>query len=510
MTLPTPETAPVRSGHRTMLRVLSVAVGALLTANGVILAENSTGTDFEDLFRDGVEDARGALSRLLDPDHGARDESATRGGDSTTTTSTTTATAATVTPSTDGAGEATTTTSPGTTPGSGTTRTPGKPGPGKKPGTPAKGTTPTSAATVVPGTPAVPGAPTTPVTGAAAGAGPDRTLASLRSFVEQQRGMTFKSVPPVVHLDGDAFKSRLASYRLGARVDAARKAEGSFKTLGIVDAAVDLVAQINRLLTGTAPAFYDAGANELVLRGDVEAPFTRKILVHELTHALNDQHFELHRPALRDSGDEAAQAFEAMYEGLASEMEDRYVKSLPQDDQDAIAAEQKRLAGQFPKDLPPYVLINFGFPYTAGKRFAANLLAAGGNPRVNEAMARPPVTTEQILRPEKYGAGEAAMAIAPPGADGAVVSQGVLGQLTLALMLAEVVDGATAEAAADGWGGDRYVAWRNGDKTCVRLAVVMDGPEHSSELQQALSEWVAARPGAVVDGTGPFTVTRCA
>jgi hypothetical protein len=120
------------------------------------------------------------------------------------------------------------------------------------------------------------------------------------------------------------------------------------------------------------------------------------------------------------------------------------------------------------------------------------------------------VTTEQVLRPEKFTAGEGPKAVPVPAADGAVVSQGVMGQLTLALMLAESVDGATAEAAADGWGGDHYVAWRNGNQTCVRLAVVMDSPEHTAELGQALTEWATVNPGGVVEGAGPFTVTRCA
>jgi hypothetical protein len=191
-------------------------------------------------------------------------------------------------------------------------------------------------------------------------------------------------------------------------------------------------------------------------------------------------------------------------------MEDRYVKSLPKDQQEAINAEAQRLAGQFPKDLPPYVLINFGFPYTAGKRLATSLVAAGGNGRLNDALTNPPVTTEQVLRPEKFMAGEGPKAVAAPAADGTVVHQGVLGQLTLALMLAQSVDGATAEAAADGWGGDRYVAWRNGNQTCVRATVLMDTPEHTAELSQALTQWATANPGAVVEGAGPFTLTRCA
>jgi hypothetical protein len=90
------------------------------------------------------------------------------------------------------------------------------------------------------------------------------------------------------------------------------------------------------------------------------------------------------------------------------------------------------------------------------------------------------------------------------------VSQGSLGQLNLSLMLAEVLEAGYAEGAADGWGGDRYVAWQNGGQTCVRLAVDMDNADENAELAEALADWAAERPGATVEGAGPFTITRCA
>ena len=54
------------------------------------------------------------------------------------------------------------------------------------------------------------------------------------------------------------------------------------------------------------------------------------------------------------------------------------------------------------------------------------------------------------------------------------------------------------------------MAWENGGQTCVRLAVDMDSAEENTELSEALVDWAAERPGAVVEGTGPFTITRCA
>ncbi|MGH9000034.1 MAG: hypothetical protein ACRDY7_11665, partial [Acidimicrobiia bacterium] len=86
---------------------------------------------------------------------------------------------------------------------------------------------------------------------------------------------------------------------------------------------------------------------------------------------------------------------------------------------------------------------------------------------------------------------------------------GSLGQLTLALLLAQVVDGPTAERASDAWGADHYVSWEGGGKRCARLTVTMDTPDQAAKLGEALAQWKAKLPGAVVEGSGPFTLTRC-
>jgi len=80
----------------------------------------------------------------------------------------------------------------------------------------------------------------------------------------------------------------------------------------------------------------------------------------------------------------------------------------------------------------------------------------------------------------------------------------------LSLMLAQVLEPGDAESAADSWGADRYVTWQNGAQTCVRLSIMMDTPEKTAEMGQALTAWAQNTPGATVAGQGPFTVTRCA
>jgi hypothetical protein len=293
-------------------------------------------------------------------------------------------------------------------------------------------------------------------------------------------------------------------------MDRARRAEGTLKALGIIEPGVNLVEQVKRLSTGSVTAFYDVKANQLVIRDGQLTPFMLKTIVHELVRADYDQHFELDRPNLAMPDDETGVAWDSLVEGTASRIESRFVAALPDKDKQSVQAEQQRLAGQLPKDLPDYVLVQYAFPFGSGPRFADALMSNGGAAKVNAAFQAPPKTTEQIIHPDKFFAGEGPMALADPAADGAVIRSGSMGQLMLSLMLAQVLDPGDAESAADGWGADRYVAWQNGGQTCVRLAITMDTPEKATELGTALADWAKDTPGATVTGQGPFTITRCA
>ena len=473
--MPPARPASPQSADRSLLvRMLTMAIAALLTANGVIVAEQASGRDLITLGRDGVDNAREAIARLLD--------------DSATPTKV--------------AGEVverpTSTTAPAET------------------------TTTTGSAGVVPPPPVE-----TPTSGPAATAPPTtattakkppksdgtdwvRVSDTVRPYVEKETSLPFKGAVPVAVLDAGAFTARLNAARLNPAMERARRAEATLKTLGIVEPDVNLAEQVKRLSTGSVTAFYDVKANELVVRDGQLTPFVLKTIVHELVRADYDQHFELDRPDLVMPDDETGTAWDTLVEGAAKRIEDRFIAALPEKDKQSVKAEQQRLAGQLPKDLPDYVLVQYAFPFGSGPRFADALMGNGGAARVNAAFQAPPRTTEQIIHPDLFLAGEGPKPLADPAADGPAVRSGSLGQLMLSLMLAQVLDPGDAESAADSWGGDRYVAWQNGGQTCVRLAITMDTPEKAAEMGAALADWAQNTPGATVAGQGPFTVTRCA
>ncbi|HVW31208.1 MAG TPA: hypothetical protein VHL53_01605 [Acidimicrobiia bacterium] len=486
---PTADTTPTRAPRRAArppaasaaplaLRALGLAVAALLTANGVVVAEQVSHRDLITLSRDGVSNAEDAIANLLG--HGKDDDAKVAGAvlEQTTTSTTgapdttsTTAAPAAAAPPTTGAPDPTTT----------------------GPKAPAA-TTPTTAKK--------------PSAGAAAVDWP-KVVDTVRPYIEKETGLPFTGAVKVSLLDGGAFTARLGAVRLDPAVARAQRAEPILKALGIIEPGVNLADQVKRLSTGSVTAFYDPKANELIIKPGQLTPYMLKTIVHALGRADYDQHFELYRPNLVSPDDETGVAWDSLVEGTASRIEARFVSALPDNDKKAVQAEQQRLAGQLPKDLPDYVLVQYAFPFGSGPKFADTLMTDGGAARVNAAFQNPPTTSEQIIHPDKFLAGEGPKPLADPPADAPAIRSGSMGQLMISLMLAQVLDSGDAESAADGWGADRYVAWMNGAQTCVRLAITMDTPDKTTEMGQALASWAKDTPGAAVTGSGPFTVTRC-
>jgi hypothetical protein len=352
----------------------------------------------------------------------------------------------------------------------------------------------------------------TPDAGSAIPSAPvTEAIRQLQPFVVKARGLNFRDPLHLAQVGDAEFEARLAAVRQAPAGDRAARIQGVMRALGLIGPEIDVAREVGRLLQIGIPAFYDPKTNELVVRaGQQVTPYVRKVLVHELTAALHDQHFELDRPVSDKAQDEAADAFRALAEGASIWVTNRYMAAMDPADRQAAQAEETRLASGLPRDVPTSILIASTFPVAIGPEFVETLVKAGGQARVTEAFRSPPVTTEQLIVPSAYLNGEGARPVTAPPADGAVVDQGILGQLILTLMLSQTVDQEMADVAGAGWGGDQYVAWRNGDQTCVRGTFKMDTLDDDLELTEALASWKNKFPGAKVEGDGPVTVTRCA
>jgi len=341
---------------------------------------------------------------------------------------------------------------------------------------------------------------------------PDQELAAviteLEAFVESARGLKF--VQPVdVSVLGDKALKRALSGGDPVQDNYSDAVEaGVLRALGLVRPGDDLGAA-DTADDDTTAGFYDTDTKELVVRGGRLTPFVRQVLVHELTHALDDQHFDLD-PDLAD--DEAALAFDALVEGDAVDVELRYKRSLSEEEQrQSEAEEDASFAGVDAGNVPEIFLDLGDFPYSDGPDLIAALRAAGGTARGDDAFRSPPSTSAEVLHPSRYLAGKGRAGVPDVRADGRVVDDGVLGEFVLSRVLAESAPDAEAAREADGWAGDRYVAWKTGKRMCVRATVVTDSDAEGAELAAGLRQWAGGHAGATVDPAGPaVTFSRCA
>ncbi|MGH8993120.1 MAG: hypothetical protein ACRDZ7_16545, partial [Acidimicrobiia bacterium] len=492
-----PRPRPVRRPRA--VAFLSVAIASLLCASGTVLTERITGRDLSELLADAI---RPAEIGATDPGH--IDQVAQNPGRASSTT-----TAPAATPDTSG-GSVVGVPAGGQSGGSAT-------GSGTKPRNSGSPTGSQPAGSQAPaGSGANPGAVAGSGSGTTVGTAPaadgrhplEHEVDALKPFVEREAGLTFAG-PVTVRVMSDAdFTARLAELNWLPKGDAAVQLGGVYRALGIVDAGVDLPAELAKFSRAELVTLYDVMAGQLLVRDRAADPFLRAMLVRELTRALNDQHFDIYRPAAQGFNDESLEGLKALAEGDANRMYQRYLNTLTAGDK-TLVVERNRVAGQATGDINPAVRTRFGYFVAQGIKLVEALLGAGGRSRLDAAFAAPPLSSEQILHPERYLAGDSPQPPAEPAADGTVVSRGVLGEVGLYLMLAGATDENTASLASQGWGGDRYVSWRDGDRTCARQTIAADSAQDAAEIGAALQRWAQARPGAEVTGSGPFTITRC-
>ncbi len=337
-------------------------------------------------------------------------------------------------------------------------------------------------------------------------------LAELEAFVAQTRGLHFKHPPKVQLIPDSKFDGLLLDNGPGGADSTSTDDQtmlGVLRALGLVGDKVDLGA-VAKKQVGDIVGFYDAHKKALYVRGVAPTPYAKEVLVHELTHALDDQHFGLDRPALTRTGGDPAFAFQALVEGSALRIEQKWYESRSQQERDAIdSVDNTGAAGRGDPAKPDVFTRLMAFPYAVGLPFATAIVAAGGQARLDDTFRHPPVTTEQVLHPDQFLTGEGHRKVPLPAADGRVVDQGSLGELGLLLVTGTTSSRSDSLQASQGWAGDSYRAWRQDNRTCIRWNIEMDSDTDTGELVTALQAWAAGQPGATVTQPGPVEVANC-
>jgi hypothetical protein len=185
--------------------------------------------------------------------------------------------------------------------------------------------------------------------------------------------------------------------------------EVALKKLGLAPADFQYRALMTRVLTEQVAGYYDPKTRQFHLADWIDLDGQKPIMAHELTHALQDQHFDLRRFEHWPKGDSDAElAAHALIEGDATLAMALYVASNPlRALQFLKSLGATGMASEELDKAPRALKETLLFPYQEGMNWARTLHRRGGWKEVSDAFRTLPQSSEQILHPEKYFAHEA-------------------------------------------------------------------------------------------------------
>jgi len=352
----------------------------------------------------------------------------------------------------------------------------------------------------------------------------DPGIQAIAKEVEHLRGLRFLHPVPVSYVPPEAFDRKLAPKQAKLtkllRVAITRYAS-QLRALGFVTGTVDPAAFIATGSVHTV-AFYSDTAKRIFIRGHHIGVVTSVILAHELTHALQDQHFHLLKLRRSAFDYDAAEVLRGLIEGDANYIQYRYVQGLSRSDQGTYAASFRSGRRALPdavaglRGLPSLRQTYFDASYALGEQMVALVRSAeGGSGAVNVLFRYPPQSTSSYLNPLELLTFPRATDVRAPHLHAGEVADGQSGRLdplTLYLSLAVRIDPADALTAIDGLGDNLAISFRRKHVECTRIALAGRSARATSVLDRAYSRWATAMPptaATVVSSSTQVTLTFC-
>jgi hypothetical protein len=320
-------------------------------------------------------------------------------------------------------------------------------------------------------------------------------IGALMLIAEENRALPFLEIPTVTILDEQEFTARVEE-EFASELDP-EEIEGDerfLQLMGMLDDDADYAQLIIDTGAGTVIGFYDPEVGELVIpiAADGLSAYQKITVVHELVHALTDQHFDLadERDVLEESGTgDDISALVASFEGDATYQHFVYFEGL--DPAEAVAAADEALT--FDRSVfdaaPTWLQQNLMFPYEQGLVFVGEIIADSGLKGVDAMYQDLPTTTEQIIEPRKYLRREEPDAMTPVTVtlDGwAIHDEGAFGEWGVRLILADTLSPGRITQAASGWGNDSYRILLNADEVAVAWSYLAESIQDAEDLVDAL------------------------
>jgi len=275
------------------------------------------------------------------------------------------------------------------------------------------------------------------------------------------------------------------------------------EAFGLLPRGFDLDTFMVNVLTEQVEGLYDPKAQEFYIADWSPPGDQRMVMAHELTHALEDQHFHIEAWSRAARPNEDAEiARDAVLEGSAmAAMVDylmlgtgRSLKDLPEFDPSMLLGELESTPTL--KSAPPFLRDALIFPYISGLNFSAAILRNSGWPMLSGVFEKPPVSTQQILHPGLYKSGKVPSTVSLPslekmlGKDWAKLDENILGEFGWKEVLKQFLDDDRAKALAAAWDSDRYATYEQKEtkKLMLVTSLRLDSEVHSDRFFGQYSE----------------------
>jgi hypothetical protein len=298
--------------------------------------------------------------------------------------------------------------------------------------------------------------------------------------------------------------------------------EALLEHLGLIPPDLDLEDLVVDLYAEQIAGYYDPHVKTFYLADWLPRFLQRAVVAHEATHALQDQHYDLERwLAELPPTEDGALARGAVVEGDAMAVMIAYLlvpTGLAIEDLPDVASLMEGRSGEVSSAYPTFerapaaVQRLLLFPYVEGSRFVIAALRDGGWPAVDRLYSDPPLSTEQILHPERYWeTRDAPVSLRVPGEEpgATLLASGSWGELGVGLILAAALGDSLAAGPARGWDGDRYALYRlpdGGGRFAWSLA--WDSPRDAEEFARAYAQTIVRRfpgPSRMETGSDRFS-----
>jgi len=283
--------------------------------------------------------------------------------------------------------------------------------------------------------------------------------------------------------------------------------EAAYKLFGFIPDSLDLRRTMIALLTEEVAGYYDPDSGALFVPNDLSDRFQiRTVAAHELVHALQDQYTPLDSILNQRRHNDRRSAAEAVLEGQATFyqisilMPEQHPETFPDHwfwRQSESTALQQAAMPEF-AGAPLWLRESLIFPYLRGADFVGWYVRTHhGHEPYGADM---PVSTEQILHPDRYATGDEPVTLAfPAQVPDAVRYEDDLGEFEIGLLFAQLMDDAKDDKGgvyAQGRGGDRYQVYGPaGGADALVWYTVWDTPAARDRFVRGLIRAWAGRQG---------------